>query len=137
MEANTVGFLLHICIEVPATCNFALFPSGQLGQRTSHAHAVVRQYALLLFTSILIAIIFLQRPVDALTGQVAGALAIYHIGPSLRSISRLRLRAKQHQNLMLSEPFLYLLAHSITGAALAHTFCTVTLLKRLPIQNLN
>jgi len=115
-----VGFLLHIVIEIPAFINFLLFPSGQLGTPTPHAHAVVRQYAMLLLSSVLVSVAVLQRPQDTLTGQLSGALSIYHIGPSIRAASRLVQRADLGKKLLPSEAALYLFVHCICGAALFH-----------------
>jgi hypothetical protein len=117
-----MGFLLHILIEVPASINFLLFPSRQLETFSPQAHAVIRQYALLLLTSVLIALIFLLRPVDDLSGQVAGVLSLYHIGPALRSIARLRFRLQENHPILPSEAALYLLLHTATGASLAYCF---------------
>ncbi len=114
-----LGFLLHVLIEVPASVNFFVFPSGQLGTYEPQAHAVIRQYALLLFTSVLISVIFMLRPMDELSGQVAGALSLYHVGPSLRSIGRLRTRSQRSERLLPSEAGFYLLLHAAAGAALA------------------
>jgi hypothetical protein len=115
-----LGFLLHVLIEVPASINFFVFPSGQLGSYSPQAHAIIRQYALLLITTIVISIIFIVRPLDDLSGQVAGALGLYHIGPSLRSIGRLWTRSQQGHSLIPSEAAFYLLLHTVAGAALAH-----------------
>lgn len=117
-----IAFLLHVVVEVPAAINFMLLPSKQLGQDTPHAHAIIRQYALLLLSSILIAIIFASRPIDDLTRSVAGSLAIYHIGPSLRSWSRLGSQAKRSSPVLLSEAALYLVCHLVTGSALLSCF---------------
>lgn len=113
-----VAFILHIIIEVPAAINFMSQPSKQLGRPTPHAHAIVRQYALLLLSSIMIAVIFTSRPIDDLTRGVAGSIAIYHVGPFLRSWSRLRLQARQSLPVLLSEAALYLGCHLVTGIAL-------------------
>lgn len=113
-----IGFLLHIIIEIPASFNFFVFPSRQLGTNTPHAHAVIRQYAVLILTSNLVALAFLWRPMDELSGKIAGSLAIYHIAPSIRSISRLTRQARQGRPLIPSEAFLYLVVHTICGAAL-------------------
>lgn len=117
-----VAFLLHVVIEMPAAINFMVQPSKQLGKHTPHAHAIVRQYALLLLSSILIAIIFAPRPVNDLTKAVAGSLAIYHIGPALRSWSRLRSQAKRSAPVVWSEAALYLVCHLVTGTALLLCF---------------
>ncbi len=111
-------FLLHIIIEIPAFLNFFVFPSGQLGTATPHAHAVIRQYALLILSSVLVSFAFLRRPADCLSGQVAGALAVYHFGPSVRSLNRLSRRMQLKKPLIPSEAAFYLLLHSLCGASL-------------------
>jgi hypothetical protein len=117
-------FLLHIVIEVPAALNFLLFPSRQLTIYSPQAHAVVRQYAVLLFTSVIISALFLFRIHDELSGQVAGALSLYHIGPSIRSVARLRTRLREGRGLFPSEPAFYLVLHMLAGAALSHSWWT-------------
>jgi hypothetical protein len=115
-----LGFLLHVVFEIPACLTFYLFPSRQLGTYTPHAHAVIRQYAALLLASVLVAMTFLRRPVDETSGQVAGALAVYHIAPSLRSVGRLRSQVRQGEPTILSEACLYLVVHVTCCAALLH-----------------
>lgn len=56
-----------------------------LSQPQPHAHAIIRQYALLLVSSNLIAYAFLFRPTDEASNAVAAALALYHTGPLLRA----------------------------------------------------
>ncbi|EXJ87018.1 hypothetical protein A1O3_03975 [Capronia epimyces CBS 606.96] len=124
LNYGNVGFVLHSVVEVPACLNFFLFPSDQLGRESPHAHAVVRQYAVLLFSSVLVAVAFVGRPVDDLSGRVAAALALYHIAPSVRSLARLTRQAQLRQPLVLSEAFLYLIVHALCGAALLHHFIT-------------
>ena len=127
-----LGYLLHAFIEIPAAINFFLFPSRQLGVHTPQAHPVIKQYALLLFSSVLIALIFAWRPEDELSGQVAGALAIYHVGPAVRSASRLE-QCLSHPELIkqgfgrLTEPTLYLVVHIATGSLLIHISWTAYL----------
>lgn len=118
LQEYNMAFVLHIIIEVPAAINFMVQPSKQLGVHTPHAHAIVRQYALLLLSSILIAVTFASRPADDLTRTVAGSLAIYHIGPFLRSWSRLTSQAKQSSPVILSEAALYLVCHLLGGTSL-------------------
>lgn len=116
-----VGFVLHIAIEIPAAINFMLFPSKQLQIHTPHAHAIIRQYALLLLSSILISMLFVFRPADDISRLVAGSLALYHVGPTLRSYGRLRRQRAEAQPLLLSEAFLYLCCHIACGTSLAVT----------------
>lgn len=115
-------FLLHILVEIPALINFMVYPSKQLGVYTPHAHAIIRQYALLLLCSVLIAWLFLTRIKDDLTGQVAGVLAVYHIGPATRSLGRIREHARLGQRILPTEASLYLVVHLICGLNLALCF---------------
>lgn len=118
IKGYNMAFMLHIIIEVPAAINFMVQPSKQLGIYTPHAHAIIRQYAVLLVSSILISVIFVSRPLDSLTRNVAGSLAIYHVGPFLRSWSRLQSQAKQSLPVLLSEAALYLICHLLCGMTL-------------------
>jgi len=111
-------FVLHAVVEIPASINFMLYPSRQLGEYTPQAHAIIRQYAILLLTSVLISLIFATRPTDDLSRAVAGALAIYHIGPTLRCLAQLRQRPAPFRGFVLSEAFLYLIVHILCGTLL-------------------
>ena len=113
-----IGFVVHVVIEIPAAMNFMFLPSKQLGEYTPHAHAIVRQYALLLLASVLISLVFAMRPVDAVSGAVAGSLALYHVGPTLRSLGRLRQRIAEKKPLLRSEAALYLVVHMVCGVLL-------------------
>ncbi|KAI1617855.1 hypothetical protein EDD37DRAFT_243423 [Exophiala viscosa] len=124
MVSFNLAFLFHIVIEVPACLNFFLAPSGQLGTYTPHAHAVIRQYAVLILTSVLVAFVFLRQPPDETSAKVAAALAIYHIAPSIRSMSRLRRQAQSREAIVFSQASLYLIVHGICFAALTHHFWT-------------
>lgn len=124
-----VAFVLHAAIEIPAAINFMLFPSKQLGRNTPNAHGVIRQYALLLAVSVLIAMTFAVRPTDDLSRTVAGYLAIYHPGPALRSCARLSRQYKRSERLLLSEAFLYLTCHLLTGAALVFYYLDVDVIR--------
>ncbi|KAH8684229.1 hypothetical protein BGZ60DRAFT_511295 [Tricladium varicosporioides] len=81
----TLPFWLHIIIELPASLNFFLRPSEQLPTPAPQAHAIIKQYAVLLLASNLIALTFALRPIDDTSKKVAGALAVYHIAPVLRA----------------------------------------------------
>ncbi|QSZ36328.1 hypothetical protein DSL72_007454 [Monilinia vaccinii-corymbosi] len=82
-------FILHTIVEIPASLNFFFNPSSQLSTPAPQAHAVIQQYALLLFVSSLISILFAWRPVDRTSRNVAGALSLYHIAPTLRAAGRI------------------------------------------------
>ena len=122
---HSIPFIFHVILESPAAVAFALFPSATLRSPQPEAHAVIRQYALLLLTSVLIAAIFAYQPhnslashvhVQRLEQQVAGALAMYHIGPVARAARRIRAREGQGRQMMLC---LHLLCHGACGMALA------------------
>merc|ERR1712000_769975 len=120
MMLYNLGFLIHIIIEIPASINFFCFPSRQLGIHTPQAHAVIRQYAVLLLVSVLLATVFVARPLDNTAGKVAGALALYHIAPFVRSAVRLHRQTQARAPIIYSEAFLYVFVHSICFAALLH-----------------
>lgn len=117
-EGYNIAFALHVAIEIPAAMIFMLYPSRQLGEYSPHAHAIVRQYALLLLASALISLAFITRPTDDLSRAVAGSLGIYHVGPALRSSSRLQRLSAQNGAFLLSEAFLYLVLHVVCGTLL-------------------
>lgn len=85
-----VPFFFHIVGEIPASYNFLAHPSSTLPQPQPYAHPVIRQYALLLVSTNLIAGIFLfcDRP-TTVSCKVAGALAIYHLGPLMRAVTKI------------------------------------------------
>jgi len=117
-----IAFVLHAVIETPAAMNFMLFPSRQIGSFTPQAHPLIRQYALLLLSSVLISVAFTVRPADDLTGMVAGCFSIYHVGPAIRSLTRLKEQAGRQQPIFLSEAFLYLAVHVCCGLSLFQCF---------------
>lgn len=84
-----VPLLAHILLETPASLNFFLRPSEQLSSPAPQAHSIIRQYAILLLASNLVALIFLLRDVDEVSRWVTGALAVYHVAPLSRALSRL------------------------------------------------
>lgn len=91
MLIHRLPFALHILIELPASFGFFLRPSATLRTPQPIAHGIIRQYALLLTASNLIATVFLFQPsATTASRQVAGALALYHAGPLVRAIGRIR-----------------------------------------------
>ncbi|KPI45052.1 uncharacterized protein AB675_2557 [Cyphellophora attinorum] len=89
----TSPLLHHALIELPASLQFLLLPSRQLSHHTPHAHAIIRQYALLLFCSVLVALALALSPpttpiAQLLHGRLVCALGLYHVGPVLRSGAR-------------------------------------------------
>ncbi|ERF69159.1 hypothetical protein EPUS_01116 [Endocarpon pusillum Z07020] len=105
-------FLLHAMVETPASLNFFLNPSGQLPNCTPQVHAVIRQYAVLLFSSVLVALSFAFKDLDESSGQAAGALALYHLAPVVRATGRLMDRQAVWQ------PLLFVTVHGVCLAGL-------------------
>lgn len=136
MLSYSFPFWIHAIIETPASFNFFLFPSDQLGAHTPNAHAIVRQYACLLLASVLVSLSFVQRPPDALSGQVAGAFALYHLAASTRAGSRLQQQMSQGRQIVISEAFLHLLVHSVCFGSMWH-HCWTFYLRFLGLQQTN
>ncbi len=113
------AFLLHLIIETAASINFLLRPSATLSAPQPHSHAVIRQYALLLISSNIIAAVMLNREIDATSGKIAGALGVYHIGPIVRAVSRI---LQKSSGSGLNEPWLHAFAHILCGTCLLVSF---------------
>ncbi|KAF4633106.1 hypothetical protein G7Y89_g5014 [Cudoniella acicularis] len=107
---SIVPFWLHLLVEVPASLNFFFNPSEQLSSPAPQAHAVIKQYAVLLLVSNLIALIFARRPIDGTSKKVAGALAVYHLAPVARSLARI-VGEEMEYGKALGGPWLHLLVH--------------------------
>ena len=121
---HAFSFLLHAIVETPACLNFLLFPDDQLTVAAPQAHAIIRQYAVLLFCSVIIAVIFAHRAMpDITSGNVAGALAFYHIGPLVRAWARIDTRAPSdtQRTPLLKDPVLHFVVHSICLGSLGLT----------------
>ena len=112
---SNIAFAIHILVEFPASLNFLLRPYDTLQRPQPHAKGVIRQYALLLMSSNLIATAFVTRPSDTLSGWIAGALALYHFGPLGRAISRI-FRGEARPG--LESPWVHAVVHAICLAAL-------------------
>jgi hypothetical protein len=112
LSAHKNPFLVHAILEIPASVNFFLNPSGQLRIYSPHAHAVIRQYAVLLLSSVIVSLLFFMRNPDELSGQVAGAFLIYHLAPVVRATGRLR------RNHAVWQPLLFLASHGVCFAGL-------------------
>jgi hypothetical protein len=123
ISLDHLGLLLHLMVELPACINFFLRPSATLSKSQPYAHGLIRQYALLLASTNLIALAFLVRPADHLSGQVSGALVVYHIGPLFRAISRIQ---TQEMGSALGGPWLHLIAHLLCIGALAISFARLS-----------
>lgn len=119
---TSVPFILHIVIELPAALSFALFPSATLSIPQPHAQAVIRQYALLLLSTIIIAAVFVQQnqkghgPKMPERG-VASALALYHLGPLVRAVHRFGRKQGTGRG-FLGQPWLHVLVHVLCCLAL-------------------
>lgn len=118
-EHFSIPFLLHILIEIPAAGGFFLRPSLTLQTPQPAAHGVIRQYALLLASTSLIAAVFLFQPPSTVSCQVAGALALYHVGPFMRALSRTRSEESIRICEGLGEPRLHVVLHGLCITALA------------------
>lgn len=112
-----IPLLLHILIELPASLNFFFRPSATLAVEQPYAHAVIRQYALLLMTSNLIALIFLYQPPDAVSRKIAGAMALYHFGPLVRAGCRIWDGERNGEG-GLGGPWVHMGLHGVCGGAL-------------------
>lgn len=88
MAPIQLPFLFHIIVEVPASIGFFFQPSATLAAAQPHAHGVIRQYGLLLTTTNLVAWSFLFEDPSPLSGRIAAALGLYHVGPIVRSWKR-------------------------------------------------
>lgn len=120
-------FLVHALLEIPASLNFFINPSGQLSNYSPQAHAVIRQYAVLLLSSTLIALSFAFREPDEMSGQVAGALAVYHLAPMVRATARLTGRE------VVWQPLLFLAVHGVCVAGLVG-WCWDLYLEKLVVR---
>lgn len=83
-----IPFLFHIVVELPASIGFFFHPSATLAVVQPHAHSVIRQYALLLTLTNLVAWTFLFEDSSPLSRRIAAALGLYHVGPIIRSWNR-------------------------------------------------
>ena len=114
-----VCFVLHAAIETPAALNFMFLPGRQIrGMPAPQAYPIVRQYALLLLSSVLIAAAFAYRPTDDLTKWVAGSFSVYHLGPTVRSWNILTSSSAGWSHRWASEAGLYFVVHVLCGIML-------------------
>ena len=124
---SSIPFTLHALVELPAAYMFAFSPSATLSNpRTSDANAVIRQYALLLLSSTVIAATFafedwVGHEGGSVEQRVAGALALYHFGPLIRALSRSR-REEARGSSLPGNPLVHALLHLNCGIALAGRF---------------
>ena len=119
MPYVNLPFFIHILGEFGASCGFWFRPSATLDRPQPDAHPIIRQYALLLVSTNLIAGIFLfQDQPSKISCQVAGALAFYHLGP----LTRAALKVRDGQQIGFREgmggTWIHLAFHSIATAGL-------------------
>jgi hypothetical protein len=112
----TLPFWVHVFVETPASLNFFFNPSEQLSSPAPQAHAIIKQYAVLLLASNLIALIFALRPLDQTSRNVAGAFSIYHLAPFARALSRI-FAGDQLYGQGLGGPWLHLFVHGLCSVA--------------------
>ena len=114
------ALVLHLVIETTAAINFLLRPSATLSIPQPHSHGVIRQYALLLLTTNIIAAAVLDRAVnDELSGHIVAALALYHTGPFVRAVSKIR---RGNADDILGGAWLHALSHLLCLACLLVSF---------------
>lgn len=112
-------YSLHIFGEFGASYGFFVSPSSTLAQPQPYAHAVLRNYALLLTSTNLIAANFLfqERP-SSLSCRTAGALALYHLGPLMRAALKIRNGERMGTWKGMGGAWVHVIFHSVTLAAL-------------------
>ena len=115
----SIPFLMHILGELGASYGFFVHPSSTLLEPQPFAHPVIRQYALLLISTNLIAAIFLfQDQPSSISCRVAGALALYHLGPLTRAALKMRCGEKMGVRERLGGAWVHGVFHSVTFVAL-------------------
>ena len=123
---GSVPFILHIVIELPAAIFFAFRPSATLSKPQPQAQAVIRQYALLLLSTIIIAAAFVKHnqkgdgPMQE--RSVASALALYHLGPLIRAAHRSS-KGEDTARHVLVQPWLHVLVHVLCCLLLGGRGC--------------
>jgi uncharacterized membrane protein len=109
VSLHKLPFWLHSLIELIPSIVFLINPASQFyatkitsnlqsanpkcygstATPTPGAETMMRQYGVLLFVSVIISTIFAIREVDKTSRQVAAALTLYHLAPTVRATSRL------------------------------------------------
>ena len=118
MHLHSFALLLHAAVELPAALNFFCFPDDQLADAAPQAHAVIRQYAVLLLCSALIACTIASQEPGTTTSYVAGILAVYHVAPLLRAWSRLRDPEVPERRPWLKDPRIHFFVHFLCLSSL-------------------
>ena len=109
-------FVLHLIIETTAAINLFIRPSATLSIPQPHSHGIIRQYALLLLATNIIVIVVLNNAVyGTLPRQVAAALALYHAGPFVRAVSRIK---RGDPGVVLGGPWLHAFLHMLCAMCL-------------------
>jgi len=121
----SLPFWFHLTIELPASINFFFNPSEQLSPPAPQSHIIIRQYAVLLLVSTLIALIFALRPIDGTSRNVAGALSVYHLAPLTRAGSRIWAGSVEYGK-GLGGPVVHLAVHAVCFGGLAGIFLSRT-----------
>lgn len=125
---NNSGLIFHFIVEIPAMIGFIFQPSLTLATYSPQAHGVIRQYGLLLLcTNLLIAVILAYEPTQQgpwqsshrqLERRVAQVLILYHVGPFLRAMGRIKAGEVKPRGSLLGGPYLHMALHAICAAAL-------------------
>ena len=105
--------------ELPGSLGFFFSPSATLQIPQPYAHALIRQYALLLATTIGIAAIFLFQPATRTSRYIAGSFAFYHLGPIARAMNRLWIGKQGDAGKGMANPWIHLIVHFICAVVLA------------------
>ena len=132
--ATTIALCSHLLLEIPAAVNFILRPSATLSSPQPGAHAVIRQYGLLLAVSNILIVMILQRGSDIrflhhvndlfhhppekrlpddFVRDCCWVLSLYHGGPILRALARI---GNGQRRGVMGGPLLYLVLHVSCGA---------------------
>ena len=122
MHLHYFALMLHALVELPAALNFFCFPDDQLSSTAPQAHAVIRQYALLLLCSALVACTIASQEPGTTTGYVAGILAVYHVAPLLRAWSRIRNPEVPERRPWLKDPRVHFFVHFLCLSSLGLAF---------------
>jgi hypothetical protein len=111
-----LALVLHLVIETIAAINFFLRPSSTLAAPQPHSHGVIRQYAILLLSTNIIVAVILNRAVsDNFTEQIAAAVALYHVAPLVRAVSKIRGGKSDDA---LGGPWLHAFSHLVCAVSL-------------------
>ena len=130
MLPKNTSFYIHIFVEVPASLAFLFNPSGTLAQPQPFAHAVIRQYGILLFCmNLTIILVLCHDPAtdeigyafyQQLEQQLAAVLALYHFAPLFRALTRIHNTCGTER--ILTGPWMHMALHTAClGALLAES----------------